>query len=158
MITRRAALVMIGVAPMAASIAPAYASLAAPASAASSASPASPVSLVTLFTPDRELHLTLSDNLQRQTWAYAGQTYTEVCNDIVVNEGEMLRLILTNDTERAQRLVLDGSPIELAANHSATVDLTIDQLQSKTLSNPLAGITRAIRVRPAYQSHALFAA
>jgi FtsP/CotA-like multicopper oxidase with cupredoxin domain len=110
------------------------------------------------FIPDRELRLMVSDNMQRQSWLYAGQHYTEEGNVIVLNENEQLRLILTNDTDRAQSLAFEGARIDLAAREARTLDLVIDQLQNKSLSNPAAGVSRMLKVRPSYQTHAPFAA
>ena len=152
MATRRAALLMIGVAPMGVSFG---------ASITSSARATEADEFVASnerFVPDRELRLTVSDNLQRQTWLYAGQRYTEEGKAIVVNENEQLRFILVNDTDRAHSLWFDGVRIDLAANESRSFDWTVDQLHSKTLSNPLAGATQIIKVRPSYQSHAVLAA
>jgi len=112
----------------------------------------------TNFIPDRELRLTVSDNLQRQDWLYAGQRYTEKGSAIIVNENEQLRLILANDTNQAHSLVLDGVQMDLAARETRTVDLVIDQLQPKTLTSPAAGIAQTIKIRPSYQTHAMFEA
>jgi hypothetical protein len=97
------------------------------------------------FVADRELRLTFSDNLQRQTWLYAGQLYTEEGSAITVDENEMLRLVLTNDTERAQTLILDGARLDFAPRETRTLDLIFDQLQAKSLRNPVAGVVSNAR-------------
>ena len=146
MATRREALVMIGLTPVA------Y--------IAASANPAHAEDSVTDagFIPDRELTLRVSDHFQRQHWLYAGQQYTEVGKLIVVDEGECVRLILINDTDQARSLSLDGASIEIAAKKSCKQDFVFAHLQPKVLSNPSAGITRTIQVRPTYQKHAAFLA
>jgi hypothetical protein len=106
------------------------------------------------FVPDRELLLTVSDNFQRQRWLYAGQRYAEEGKFIVVNENECIHLILINDTDRVQSLSLDEAHITLAARKSCKRELIVADLQPKILSNPAAGISRTIQVRPAYQRHA----
>jgi FtsP/CotA-like multicopper oxidase with cupredoxin domain len=156
MTTRREVLVMIGVAPLGVSMGVSVGASGTPSARAMQADAL--VARDVAFIPDRELRLTVSDNLQRQTWLYAGQRYTETGKAIIINENEQLRLILVNDTDRAHSLLLDGMRIDVAANESRSFDFIIDQLHAITISHPLAAVARIMKVRPSYQTHAVLTA
>ncbi|HTE40203.1 MAG TPA: hypothetical protein VK629_05205 [Steroidobacteraceae bacterium] len=142
MLTRREAIVLIGALPAGAALASEFKSY-------------SVAAVTDTFTADRELTLTLSDNLQTQNWIYEGQRYSEERPSIVVHEGECVRVTLVNDTSVAQVLTLDQDRIALAAHSHVIVDLSFDSLRSRTLRNANTAAIRVIEVRPSYQLHAL---
>jgi len=145
MLTRRDALVLIGAVPAGAAMS------VTPRLAEASECPGSHPALA----PDRELSLTLSDDLRLQRWSYEGQSYTDARETIALNEGERIRFNFVNDTGVPQSLMLDRRHIHLSAGESFTLDLSIDGLEPRTLRSEHT--TRTIRVRPSYQTHATFA-
>lgn len=58
--------------------------------------------------PDRELELHLTGNMERYMWSFDGVKYTEVPGPIPFHLGELLRLILVNDTMMEHPIHLHG--------------------------------------------------
>ena len=124
---------------------------------ATAPSPLGSAAVDSAVTPDRELTLFLSDQLNAQRWRYAGQNYLERREHIVVNEHETVRLIFRNDTDQSRILYLDSVPLHLEAGDSFSVDMRFDELQSKSILDKQSGKSKIIVVRPSYQGHAIVA-
>lgn len=63
--------------------------------------------------PERELELHLTSNMERYMWSFDGKKFSEVREPIVFHEGERLRLTLVNDTMMPHPIHLHGMFFEL---------------------------------------------
>ena len=59
-------------------------------------------------TPERELELHLTSNMERYMWSFDGLKFSEVDSPIVFHKGERLRLTLVNDTMMPHPIHLHG--------------------------------------------------
>jgi FtsP/CotA-like multicopper oxidase with cupredoxin domain len=64
-------------------------------------------------TPDRELELHLTGNMERYMWSFDGVKYAEVDGPIPFHYGELLRLVLVNDTMMEHPVHLHGMWMQL---------------------------------------------
>ena len=64
-------------------------------------------------TPDRELELHLTGNMERYMWSFDGVKYAEVNGPIPFHYGELLRLVLVNDTMMEHPVHLHGMWMQL---------------------------------------------
>jgi CopA family copper-resistance protein len=63
-------------------------------------------------TPDREIELHLTGNMERYMWSFDGKKYSEAKEPIVMHKGERLRLIFVNDTMMEHPIHLHGMWME----------------------------------------------
>lgn len=152
-ITRRSALTLIGALPAGVSLWTHESS--ANAQSAHTRTPlAASASAQESVTHDRELSLKLSDRFRRQHWTYANQNYVESREDIVLYEGEVVRVRVLNDTSESQSLSLDDAHMVLDKGQTIALDLNVKELQMKVLRIAHSNTARTFVVRPSYQSHA----
>lgn len=68
-------------------------------------------------TPQREIELHLTGNMERYMWSFDGEKFSEVDGPIRFQHGERLRLILVNDTMMDHPIHLHGMWMELENKH-----------------------------------------
>jgi hypothetical protein len=106
---------------------------------------------------DRELRLAVSDGFARQSWTYAGQTWTETRDVMTFHEDETVRVTIVND-QRGDRVVSFGEGRDMLLvrqGQSRTIILKIENLQTFSIAvadQPM--ISRQATVRPNYGAHA----
>ena len=63
--------------------------------------------------PDREIELHLTGNMERYMWSFDGQKFSEVTGPIPFEHGERIRLTMVNDTMMEHPIHLHGMWMEL---------------------------------------------
>ena len=67
--------------------------------------------------PDREIELHLTGNMERYMWSFDGQKFSEVTGPIPFEHGERIRLTMVNDTMMEHPIHLHGMWMELENGH-----------------------------------------
>lgn len=119
--------------------------------------------------PERELELHLTGNMERYMWSFDGLKFSEVREPIVFHEGERIRLTLVNDTMMPHPIHLHGMFFEVVTGehpfkprkHTIVVkpgeklalDITADAagdwaFHCHLLYHMHAGMMRVVSVRP----------
>ncbi len=73
--------------------------------------------------PDRELELHITGNMERYMWSFDGRKYSEAKTPIAFRYGERLRLVLVNDTMMEHPIHLHGMWMVLENGHGANQPL-----------------------------------
>lgn len=105
--------------------------------------------------PDRNLELHLTGNMERYMWSFDGLKFSEVDGPILVTQGERLRLILVNDTMMNHPIHLHGMFFELENGNGE-----LNPLKHTLLVKPGERITAVINAHTpgdwAFHCHLLY--
>jgi hypothetical protein len=107
--------------------------------------------------PDREVRLQLSDGFTRQTWGRDGEVWTETRDIIALNESEIVRIAILNDTPATRVVSLgDGRPmLRLRSGEARALDLLVDSrmtFEIAVVGQP--ALSRPVKVRPQERAEA----
>ena len=76
----------------------------------------------------RELLLSVSDGFTRQTWVQEGRVNRETREKLSINDGEHVRITITNDMPGVRVVTLgDGRMLRLAAGQNGSIDVSAKQ-------------------------------
>jgi FtsP/CotA-like multicopper oxidase with cupredoxin domain len=122
--------------------------------------------------PEREVLTTISSGMRDHTWSYAGQVYFEQSDVLTLDEDEQVRIALHNDSLITKAMHFSGMRFQIAGhanaaykqslvlmpNETIALDVLVDSVTARSLTEEQSKLTRAIAVRPAYQHHPSFLA
>lgn len=99
---------------------------------------------------DRELRLTISDAFSRQTWVQGGRAWTETRDVLAMQEDEIVRVIVFNDTQGVRVISFgDGRPhLRIRPGEMQALDLFVDNVEAFVIA--VVGqppMSRPVRVR-----------
>jgi hypothetical protein len=85
---------------------------------------------------DRELRLTISDAFSRQMWVSSGRSWIETRDVLAMNEDEIVRIIVFNDTPAVKVISFgDNRPhLRIRPGEMKSLDLTVDSREPFTIA------------------------